>query len=792
MEWRKPEKKNKKTNERNKKTKAENKKTGKSGRKPYAFLAGLLILLITGAVWSGVAIWRDYRDSIISQQKEQMYLTVQSLRDNMEVFIEEYSSDLDGLCQMALRQPGREGNGDEGDSLIPDWNILQEYVDSHSRFVYDIIVEKSGRELMESTKGSQIQDIYSVNRMDAERSFLLAKLDNGKFYLVIRRNLGRDNGIMLVINLETYYAALIKNLRIGSSGYMVLKDAEGIILMHPEPAQWGIEVIEGRMSMYPNLDLDSLSQMIGHQKEGREGVEEYYSYWWMKPGYPRVRKICAYAPVRIGDDFLVLSEVMDYDDVYIPIAEGVLKLVGFLVFIFTVLIAMALYMLYLVFQKQKDTKQIAYLTELNRILEEMHRSEETIAHQQRLQIMGTMTGGIAHEFNNLLTPIMGYADLLMLDLPEDSEQYENALEIYEASAKAKEMIQQISSLSRKNMETAYKNTNAGRMVTRALKMVRSVCPSNVRLEENLQLNDVWILCNETQMNQVILNVCVNAFHAMDHRDGVLQITGTVIDREALDTCRKRSMTKVSGDPAVSAPENWRRYACIDIRDNGCGMSEEILNQIFDPFFTTKKGGRGTGLGLALVEQIVTSHKGYIFAESRLEEGSVFHLCLPVNEQGESLALNKEEKDRPSEGFDRASDDTADVGAREPDGRRLLIVDDNPKVLRLLEKDFSRLNVSLQCCMNFEEARTFLDGQGRGEAHDFDALIAEQDISGHSAVDFCMSIQGQWPDLIRIVMTDRVTKEIVEAKQRRIIDGYIDKPVSVPSILEAVKTNLNNL
>lgn len=777
------------------------------GKRTYLILTGLLILLVFGAAWSGVEIWRDYRDSIINQQKEQMYLTVQGLRDNMEVFIEEYSSDLDGLYQMAFR---RSADGDKtaesdkiaeraktaesdktagADAFILDWNMLQEYVDSHSHFVYDIIVEQSDQEPMKSTKGSQIQEIYSVSRIDADRSFLLAGLDNGKMYLVIRRNLGPEQAISVVINLETYYAALIENLRIGSSGYMVLKDADGIILMHPEPAQWGIEVIEGRRSMYPNLDLNSLNQMIEHQKEGREGVEEYYSYWWTKPGYPRVRKICAYAPVRIGEDFLVLSEVMDYNDVYVPIAEGVLKLVGFLVFIFTVLIVMALYMLYLVFQKQKDTKQIAYLTELNRLLEEMHRSEEAIAHQQRLQIMGTMTGGIAHEFNNLLTPIMGYADLLMMGLPEDSEEYENALEIYEASAKAKEMIQQISSLSRKNMETAYKNVNAGKMVARALKMVRSVCPSNIRLEENIHLKEVWILCNETQMNQVILNICVNAFHAMDRREGILQITGDVIDRETLIACQKTSMTKISGGLTASVSEvseSWNRYIRIDIRDNGCGMSEEILNQIFDPFFTTKKGGKGTGLGLALVEQIVTSHKGYIFAESHVEEGSVFHLCLPVNEQGGVSAAE-------TAWINGAAGMTENAPGGEMEKQKsLLLVDDNPKVLRLLEKEFSKLNVTPVCCISFEEARTCLDRQEQGAAGRFDALIAEQDISGHSAVDFCMSIQGQWPDLIRIVMTDRVTKEIVEAKQRRIIDGYIDKPVSVMSILEAMKANINKL
>ncbi len=155
-------------------------------------------------------------------------------------------------------------------------------------------------------------------------------------------------------------------------------------------------------------------------------------------------------------------------------------------------------------QKRKDTEQITYLLELNKILEEIHQSEETIAHQQRLQIMGTMTGGIAHEFNNLLTPIMGYAELLMLDLPEQSENHDNASEIYEASTKAKEIIQQISSLSRKNMETAFKNLQGEKVLKRAIKMVSSVCPPNIHLKESFTLKEDCFLGNETQMNQVIL------------------------------------------------------------------------------------------------------------------------------------------------------------------------------------------------------------------------------------------------------------------------------------------------
>lgn len=751
-------------------------------------MVGLIVLALFGAASVGVNIWTEYRDSIIDQQKQQMYLTVRSLRDNLEVFLDEYVADSNGLYQMAEESGAAADRGSRTEDTVSRSRMLQEYVDSHSRFVYDVIAEAADGTAL-STKGNRIREVYSTSRIDDNRSLLLAKLDNEEMYLVICTDEPDGGRVSMVINMEAYYETLIGDLRIGSSGYVVLKDAAGTILMHPEPAQWGIDVIEGRLKMYPNLDLDSLQQMIGHQKQGQEGVEEYYSYWWTEPGYPRVRKICAYAPVQIGTDFLIISEVMDYDDIYLPIAEGVLKLTSFALVMFAILIVMVMYMLHLTLQKQKDSEQIAYLTELNRLLEDMHRSEESIAHQQRLQIMGTMTGGIAHEFNNLLTPIMGYADLLMMELPEESDEYDNAMEIYEASAKAKEIIQQISSLSRKNMETAYKNTNGARMLTRALKMVRSICPSNVRLEENLHLDSQCLLCNETQINQVILNICVNGIHAIGHQEGVLKITADTVTRDGLQQELLMASRGGHGRYPATVPDTWRRYVHLEFADDGCGMSEEILNQIFDPFFTTKKGGKGTGLGLSLVEQIIGSHKGYVFADSKVGEGSRFHVYLPVNEQKEMMSG----EDVPGAAGNAAEMGNAAGAEHEAEpGMNLLIVDDNPKVLKLLERDAARLRVGVTGCMSFEEAGAVLEQQSAAGGRPFDVLVAEQDISGTSAVEFCMSIQGRYPKLKKLVMTDRVTREVVEAKQRRTIDGHIEKPVSIALILESLKANLNNL
>lgn len=706
----------------------------------WLIVAFLLAAVLLAFVYAGFSVWQEYQQTIINNQKEQMLLTAQSISDNLEVLIQEYQADMKGLWAIAQSR-----DEEEGTRL---WDVFLEYSKSHDRYIYDVLLEDSQGEILKSAMGYKVTHTFSVSAIDDDISLYQCRLDNGEMYLIMKMRLEGKKAISLVIDAKAYYQNLISGIRLGTNGYVMIKDSRGTILMHPEDMQWGIDVIRGRQRLYPDKDLRSLEAMIEKQNRGEEGVEEYYSYWWSTPGAPRVKKISAYVPARIGEDFLVVSAVIDYDDIYIPVAEGFLKLSMVFAGILGVIVLLGMYVYNLLNQRRKDTEQIAYLTELNRLLEEMHQSEETIAHQQRLQIMGTMTGGIAHEFNNLLTPIMGYADLLMLELPEDSEGFENASEIYEASVKAKEIIQQISSLSRKNLETAFKNLDIRRVLQRALKMVQSVCPANVHLKSVLSSENEWILGNETQINQVILNICVNAIHAIGHQEGTIQVKSAVVGPQELE---QFSLSSV--------PDNWEKYIRIDIEDDGCGMSDDVLKQIFDPFFTTKKGGKGTGLGLALVEQIVNSHKGCIFAESVPGKGSIFHLYLPVSVRGEAL---EEEKIQGKEGLN------------------LLLVDDNPKVLKLLERNFTKHNIGVSTAMNFEEARRLLQGQR------FDAVAAEQYIGGKSAVDFCMSIQGLYPGLVKIVMADRVTKELAEARYRRIIDAYIDKPASDDAIVRAVK------
>lgn len=177
---------------------------------------------------------------------------------------------------------------------------------------------------------------------------------------------------------------------------------------------------------------------------------------------------------------------------------------------------------------------------------------------------------------------------------------------------------------------------------------------------------------------MILNICVNAIHAIGEREGTICIRIRPV--ESGELAERHQLAEIPGP--------WKRFARVDIEDNGCGMTREVLDQIFDPFFTTKKNGKGTGLGLALVEQIVSSHKGYIFAESTPGEGSVFHIYFPVlEESGEIQETGTELK------------------------HSVLVVHSSAKVLRLLERNFSKIGISMTGCMNFEDAAEALTKAG---------------------------------------------------------------------------------
>ena len=360
-----------------------------------------------------------------------------------------------------------------------------------------------------------------------------------------------------------------------------------------------------------------------------------------------------------------------------------------------------------------------------------------------------MTGGIAHEFNNLLTPILGHADLIQLEAPEGSELADSAREIADAAARCKEIIQQLSSLSRKNVETSYHLLPVGPVIHRILNTVQSICPSSITFHRSLDLGEHTILGNETQLQQVILNLCVNAFHAMAQTEGTLTVLGRIVQR-----------TELEAEGIALESRTWTDYVRLDFADTGCGMSSATLEQIFDPFFTTKPSGQGTGLGLSLAQQIVRSHRGILYAESTLGKGSVFHLLLPVSQ---------------SEG---APAEPLQANPIRP--LRVLLTGENAKLLGHWEKYLMEHELSVRAFPWSEAAEHLARTDG-------DALVIDCGQHFDQVLELCMSLQGSRTGLQKLLLVDRLTREVLKAKQRGIVQGVLEKPVSDAELLRTLSS-----
>ena len=792
------------------------KKTGVNWK--YMILAFIGIISTGILLLTGLKVFHDYRNTIMKNQQDQLLLMARTISRNISSDMDNYIKELEFFSEMAEEKDTAEMLGKY---LVSDLDLaLDVYVENENGDIIRSFMPENnqaeGNEdkyvIKDLQKISDVGNGISIWQGHADLPTYVLSDETGnpvksetKDILIFKKKLeGKADSsatyVCYTIDEDRYYENLLSDVHIGTNGYIVIKNSDNIMLMHPSKDQWGISVISGRMEMFPNLDYQSLERLLEKQNMGEEGVSDYYSYWWMEDEIPRVRKISGYSPVRIGDTFWIVSAVVDYDDYYQPILEGFQGIVMVSFGILLVFVCASVGILKLISANNRATHEIDYLKSLNQVLEEMHRSENAIAHQQRLQIMGTMTGGIAHEFNNFLTPIMGHAELLMMSLPEDSEEYDSAREILQASEKAKDVVHQMSAMSRKNVETIFRNLEASKLVNRFFRMAESICPESVELFKENAVKDEYILGNSTQINQVLLNITVNGIQAMsEKKDGKLCLKACVKEQSDI---KIREFLK---------ERVFKRYLVFEIGDNGVGMSENVRKQIFEPFYTTKKPGEGTGLGLSLAEQIVEEHKGIIHIDSEIGKGTTFFVYFPVVEimTDETQARNvlRKSRDAMTDFFEREKMQVDVILGQDISGEgelglskqapeiklrkiNVIVVDDNHKILSLLKDGLdSRESINAVMCDSLEALHEVLNGMAP------DIVLIDENVGEYSGIDIFMSELSNTKDSLKIIMADTITRDIVEAKKRGLINGYMEKPVSEVELIklaEQISSNIKNL
>lgn len=365
-------------------------------------------------------------------------------------------------------------------------------------------------------------------------------------------------------------------------------------------------------------------------------------------------------------------------------------------------------------------------TKLPALEKEIEKLQAQLRQAQKMEALGTLAGGIAHDINNILAVILNANEMAYEDSPEESStRFFNDMAL-QAAHRAKELVKQILTFSRQS-EQKLAPLRLDLIIKENLKLMRSAIPSTIKINQNVETNIGYVNADPTQIHQLIMNLCINAVHAMDEK-GVLSVTLRQVE--------------LSSDELIHEPElQPGPYIMLAVRDNGCGIDKEHLEHIFEPFYTTKEDGKGTGMGLAAVHNAVRTHGGMIRVESELGEGSVFEVFFPV--------IDKEE-----------AGESEDTDITVYGSGNILFVDDEEMVADVGSKLLERLGYKVTVTSSSIEALAILTDNPAA----FDLVVTDQtmpDISGLELVAELLKIRPELPIILCTGHSNKVTEEKIE-------------------------------
>lgn len=357
---------------------------------------------------------------------------------------------------------------------------------------------------------------------------------------------------------------------------------------------------------------------------------------------------------------------------------------------------------------------------------------------QKLESLGTLAGGIAHDFNNVLGGILGNLVLAQGELPAGHAAVAHLSQIQKGALRARDLVQQILAFSRRQA-TAFTVQALQPMVEESLALLRVTLPPTVALATRFDPEPLWVRADATQMHQVVVNLCTNAWHALGGQPGQVEV-GLARVAEGVD------LALPQGGELARGP-----YAHLWVRDTGCGIEESHLRRLFEPFFTTKPVGQGTGLGLPVAHGIVTSHGGQITVDSRLGEGSTFHVYLPLHD-----AEVPGPGAPPPAGAVRAEDDPpVALPAPAPRALRVLYVDDDEVMLVMVEGLLLRAGHQVVTVAGAAPALALLQEQPDA----IDVLVTDYNMPGISGLELAVAVQALLPDLPIILSSGYLSEEL---------------------------------
>ncbi len=384
---------------------------------------------------------------------------------------------------------------------------------------------------------------------------------------------------------------------------------------------------------------------------------------------------------------------------------------------------------------------------------ERHVLEQQLRQAQKMEAIGTLAGGIAHDFNNILTAIFGYLQLVQLETPDDSPIREELVGALEASERARDLVSQILTFSRRREQQRALGKIAP-VIHDALRLLRASLPATIDFKIEIDDTTPPILCDATQLHQVIMNLGTNAGHAMNDHGGLLSIR----------------LSQGQAEPALFAsyPQLANRQTlCLSVSDTGIGMDATTRERIFEPFFTTKPAHEGTGLGLSVVHGIVQDHDGAIVCESEPGVGTCFRIYFPT--------------------VDPASLDIATTPGDLPKGRgqRVLLVDDEESVVNIGSRMIKRLGYEVEA---YTQSSAALDHFTRSP-RDFDMVVTDLTMGGVTGVDIARRVFELRPGLPLIIATGFMNARDIDTARALGVKWFLEKPFSFQGLANQMQKAL---
>ncbi len=404
-------------------------------------------------------------------------------------------------------------------------------------------------------------------------------------------------------------------------------------------------------------------------------------------------------------------------------------------------------------QQAVENQNIILEDKIRERTQELTRVNELVQQNQKMEAIGTLASGISHDFNNILTPIMIQTELALMKLPENSSLEPHLKKIYKAGERAKDLVNQILSFCRPG-EIKQKPFRVSPIVKEALKLLRASLPTTIEIQQDIQSDADMIVGDPTQIHQVLMNLCANAGHAMRKNGGVLKVSLEKISQVSKEM---KKMTNLEpGD-----------YLKLTVKDTGIGMDDKTRKRIFEPYFTTKAKSEGTGLGLAVVNRIVTDYGGMIMVKSTPGTGTIFKIYFP---SVSSIPYSKS-----------SNDEKPHIGAE-----RILFVDDEEETVEALEDSLGHLGYQvIGETSSIEAYKKF-----KADPFGFDIVITDQTMPKMTGDELAGKIIRIRPDIPIILCTGYTETIKNKTFNFKGIKEIISKPFDINIITEAIKKSLS--